>query len=157
MHLPFMKYCLPENTLLVPIMVGHVDDKMAESYGKLLAKYFERDDVLFCISTDFCHWGSRFRFTPYDKSHGEIWQSIKALDEQGMKHIEQIDYRGFTDYIDNTKNTICGREPIRVFLQTIKNSSLANTAIKWVKYDQSKNITDANDSSVSYASSIIYL
>jgi predicted class III extradiol MEMO1 family dioxygenase len=28
-----------------------------EYYGKLLTKYFDRDDTLFIISTDFCHWG----------------------------------------------------------------------------------------------------
>ena len=32
--------------------------------------------VCFVISSDFCHWGSRFNFTHYDSSAGEIHQSI---------------------------------------------------------------------------------
>jgi len=32
-------------------------------YGKLLAPYLADPSNLFIISSDFCHWGSRFRFT----------------------------------------------------------------------------------------------
>lgn len=48
-----------------------------------------QSENLFVISSDFCHWGKRFRFTYYDKCHGEIHQSIEALDKQGMSIIEQ--------------------------------------------------------------------
>ncbi len=30
-----------------------------------------------------------FRFTPYNKEHGEIYQSIERLDKMGMKLIEE--------------------------------------------------------------------
>jgi predicted class III extradiol MEMO1 family dioxygenase len=36
---------------------------------------------LFVISSDFCHWGSRFRYNYYDKSAGPIWKSIENLDK----------------------------------------------------------------------------
>lgn len=35
-------------------------------------------------SSDFCHWGSRFRYQPHDKSHGEIADYIEWLDREGM-------------------------------------------------------------------------
>jgi len=38
-------------------MVGSLEPKAEEKYGKLLSKYFDMDDVLFVASTDFCHWG----------------------------------------------------------------------------------------------------
>jgi predicted class III extradiol MEMO1 family dioxygenase len=38
-------------------MVGSLEAKAEERYGKLLAKYFDMDDVIFVASTDFCHWG----------------------------------------------------------------------------------------------------
>ncbi len=44
---------------IVPIMVGHLESKSHIAYGKILAKYFDREDVVFIISSDFCHWGSR--------------------------------------------------------------------------------------------------
>jgi AmmeMemoRadiSam system protein B len=40
----------------VPIMVGAIDQEQEEAYGKILAPYLERDDTLFVISSDFCHW-----------------------------------------------------------------------------------------------------
>jgi predicted class III extradiol MEMO1 family dioxygenase len=38
------------------------------AYGKLLAPFLDQQENLFVISSDFCHWGSRFNFTFYDES-----------------------------------------------------------------------------------------
>jgi predicted class III extradiol MEMO1 family dioxygenase len=40
--------------------VGATDFKSEEYYGKLLAKYFDDENTIFCVSSDFCHWGQRF-------------------------------------------------------------------------------------------------
>ena len=37
-------------------------------YGRILAKYADDPKTLFIISTDFCHWGTRFNYTFTDKS-----------------------------------------------------------------------------------------
>jgi hypothetical protein len=37
-------------------------------YGALLAPYIADPFNLFIISSDFCHWGSRFSYTHYDSS-----------------------------------------------------------------------------------------
>ncbi len=92
---------------MVPIMVGAVDNDQEKYYGKLLAKYFDDDKTVFCISSDFCHWGkryvnyernvfkkwNRFRFTYHKEEDGEIYQSIEALDKRGMKLIEEHNTR----------------------------------------------------------------
>lgn len=44
--------------------------------------------TVFVISSDFCHWGMNFDFTPYDQSKGSIWESIKAMDLEGASFIE---------------------------------------------------------------------
>lgn len=33
-----------------------------------------------------------------------------------MNHIENKDFKGFTKYLSETKNTICGRRPIGILL-----------------------------------------
>lgn len=59
MHLPFIKKALGlQEFKLVPIMVGEIEGD-EENYGKLLAPYFDDENTLFVISSDFCHWGSR--------------------------------------------------------------------------------------------------
>ena len=58
---------------LVPMMVGQCGEKLIEAYAKVLTPYFDDENTVFCISSDFCHWGSRFRYTYYDEKDGEIF------------------------------------------------------------------------------------
>ncbi|KAL4891792.1 MEMO1 family [Aspergillus ambiguus] len=50
---------------LVPIMVGSTSASTENAFGTLLAPYLEDPANAFVISSDFCHWGSRFRYTYY--------------------------------------------------------------------------------------------
>lgn len=104
---------------IVPIMVGSTNNERDRLYADILAKYFIQPNTLFVISSDFCHWGDRFSYTYYDKSYGEIWQSIEALDRLGMTIIEKQDPKEFKDYLNKYDNTICGRHPISLLLNVI--------------------------------------
>ena len=61
-------------------MVGALTTEKEAEYGAIFAKYLSDPSNLFVISSDFCHWGQRFRYTHYDEKCGEIHQSISALD-----------------------------------------------------------------------------
>lgn len=50
---------------LVPIMVGSTSPATEKAFGVLLAPYLADPGNAFIISTDFCHWGSRFGHTYY--------------------------------------------------------------------------------------------
>jgi MEMO1 family protein len=50
---------------LVPIMVGSTHSATEAAFGKLLAPYIADPENAFVISSDFCHWGSRFGYTYY--------------------------------------------------------------------------------------------
>jgi len=45
---------------VVPILVGAVSPENEAMYGELLAKYVDDPKNFFSVSSDFCHWGSRF-------------------------------------------------------------------------------------------------
>jgi predicted class III extradiol MEMO1 family dioxygenase len=62
-------------------MIGSLAPEVEQMYGEIFAKYLADPQNLFVISSDFCHWGSRFRYTHYDKSAGPIWKSIEKLDK----------------------------------------------------------------------------
>jgi len=62
--------------------VGSLSPDREAQYGRILAKYLADPSNFFVVSSDFCHWGQRFRYTHYDKSCGEIYQSIQRLDQQ---------------------------------------------------------------------------
>lgn len=74
--------CSHRDISIVPILVGSLSPEREAQYGKLLAKYLLDPSNFFVVSSDFCHWGQRFRYTHYDKSCGEIYQSIQRLDQQ---------------------------------------------------------------------------
>lgn len=50
---------------LVPIMVGSTSASAERAFGALLAPYVSDASNVFVISSDFCHWGLRFRYTYY--------------------------------------------------------------------------------------------
>lgn len=74
MQLPYIHRLLqklypdqPESSYppLVPIMVGGTNPATEAAIGKLLAPYIADETCAFVISSDFCHWGSRFGYTYY--------------------------------------------------------------------------------------------
>lgn len=155
MHLPYiMKMMKGSRFTLVPIMVGALSASAEKSFGQLLAPYFEDPRNFFVISSDFCHWGSRFRYTYYEKDHGPIYKSIEVLDRRGMGLIEKRDAQGFHRYLQQFENTICGRHPISVFLHLVQ-ATTRETEIEFVRYEQSTQVTTRGESSVSYASALV--
>jgi len=127
MHAPFIvqRFVSEDCTLplLVPIIVGALTPEQEISYGKVLAPYLLDSDNFFIISSDFCHWGSRFNFTLYDSNKGTISESIEWLDRLGMDVIESCDSEKFSSYIKKYGNTICGKHPIGVLLGALKHLS----------------------------------
>lgn len=111
--------------------------------------------------------GRRFRYTYYhkDKDHGihlnrnnasstivrPIYESIQALDHQGIKAIESLSFDQFENYLNETDNTICGRNPIGVLLACLEEMK-GDRSARCLKYAQSSKCRTLEDSSVSYAS-----
>ncbi|KAH7939025.1 hypothetical protein HPB52_005022 [Rhipicephalus sanguineus] len=162
MHLPYIaKVMENQEFTIVPIIVGSLSPENEAFYGRLLSKYLADADNLFVISSDFCHWGARFHYQFYDKSWGNIHQSIEKLDKQGMSIIEELSPTAFTAYLKKYGNTICGRHPIGVLLNavdTLQNSGNGHRmALKFLKYAQSSQCMSMSDSSVSYASAALRL
>lgn len=137
---------------VLPIMVGEIDNESALTIGKTLSSLIERDDTIFVISSDFCHWGSNFEYQPFS-GNGEIHEYISRLDKEGINFIEKVDYQGFSNYLELTSNTICGRNPILLMLNTIQQSKLSSKMkVELLSYAQSGQVKRKNQSSVSYAS-----
>ncbi|KAJ5988726.1 UPF0103/Mediator of ErbB2-driven cell motility (Memo-related) [Penicillium waksmanii] len=74
MHLPYIHRLLQRQLPttptaqyppLVPIMVGSTSAETEKAFGTLLAPYLADPSNAFVISSDFCHWGLRFRYTYY--------------------------------------------------------------------------------------------
>ena len=155
MHLPILvrvfqrqRQPLPQ---VVPIMIGSFALDFEKRLGALLAPKLSEAGNFFIVSSDFCHFGARFSFTLPVDNKVPLHQTIEALDRRGAALIENQDLDGFAAYLAETRNTICGRHPISVFLAALK-ASRAEANIRLLRYAQSSQCTSLRDSSVSYAS-----
>ncbi|XWS72707.1 hypothetical protein CRYUN_Cryun02cG0063600 [Craigia yunnanensis] len=152
MHLPYLAKVFEGHPVkVVPILVGALSAENEAMYGKLLAKYVDDPRNFFSVSSDFCHWGSRFNYMHNDKKYGAIHKSIEALDKMGMDIIETGDADAFKQYLLEYENTICGRHPISVFLHMLTNSS-TKIKIKFLRYEQSSQCKTMRDSSLRFLS-----
>ena len=87
MQYPFIAKALP-NVKVVPIMVGHLNKTQSpNAYAKLIAPLLV-DDTVLVVSSDFCHWGEDFDYTPTKKGV-PISTFIKQLDHEAMHLIEE--------------------------------------------------------------------
>ena len=174
MQYPFIAQILQQLDLLnqvriLPIMCGALSVEQEIHYGRTLASILDRNEILTVISTDFCHWGSRFRYNPTPPAGGgggddkmPIHEFIAQLDRRGMDLIAAQTPGAFADYLKQTHNTICGRHAVAVWLRAIEASSSVSSSvsakkeleISFVKYAQSSAVTSLRDSSVSYAGAL---
>jgi len=186
MHLPYVRKVFEGmDIVIVPILVGAIDRDKEAKFGRLLAPYIAKPDTFCVVSSDFCHWGTRFTYTAYypepppsetplirlssampthpSFSTFPIHASISALDHEAMDLLTLPLSTGseahakFAAYLQKTKNTICGRHPIGVLLGAlgVLEEEGHTSAIKWVRYEQSSQCFTIRDSSVSYASAYI--
>ncbi|KAH7078675.1 MEMO1 family [Paraphoma chrysanthemicola] len=186
MHLPYIYKMLtlkntafqsdPSSVPLVPIMIGNTDPSAEAHYGSLLAPYLADPSNLFVISSDFCHWGSRFRYTYYQSRDGAsatslrssskiakdwaIHESIAAVDQESMDAVESGSHREFLEQLKETGNTVCGRHPIGLFMAAVEKAEGLGEGkgrFKFLRYERSGLVEDVKDSSVSYCSAFAVL
>jgi len=155
MHLPYLWKRL-EQTFgedstkfppIVPILVGDGSCEQEKASGALLAPFVQDPENAFIVSSDFCHWGSRFDYRPYyadgvvrnmDDRRGSlelksekleqmagsqtlpIHEVIKVLDEMAMDSIKTGAHTDFYNTVQRTQNTVCGRHPIGVAVAALE-------------------------------------
>ena len=148
LHLPFIRHVWKgQDVAIVPILVGCPDAAAEAVLAAALLPFLLDERNLFVVSGDFCHWGTRFRFTPnYDGAHGPLHKYIERLDHEGIDIIEAgSGATAWREYIVRTSNTICGRAPIGVFLAAAGQLLTAKSRA----YAQSMAAVSLEDSSVS--------
>lgn len=187
LHLPYIYHIFNraqrqgKPPLLVPILVGNTSPSVEKAFGAVLAPYLTDPENVFIISSDFCHWGSRFSYTYYlpsstsnpakgvslrSKDEPEdppIFESIARIDRLAMDGIESGRHDDFLATLKDTKNTVCGRHPIGVIMAAIEilkaqeKIDSEKGRFRFVRYERSNEVEDGSDSSVSYASAFAVL
>lgn len=155
--LPFVKYLFAPDVTIVPMVVGDLKvENEYQKYAELLIDYFLKDDILFVFSSDFCHWGPRYSYYYLEEplSNLPIHTSIERMDRKAAGFITQHQSKDFFNYLESTGLSVCGRNPISLFLQLIDTAAARgrkNFSTELIAYSQSSQATARTDSSVSYA------
>ncbi|KAL2194143.1 MEMO1 family [Corynascus similis CBS 632.67] len=146
---------------IVPILVGNASEEEEKSWGELLSKYLKDPETAWIVSSDFCHWGSRFSYRP--EFHGgavrdldnkdevlrvspdwsqaaanpknpEIHEVIKVLDQMAIDAVESGAHSEFYKVIRQTRNTVCGRHPIGVIMAALETVAQVDAGGKTGKF-----------------------
>ena len=186
MHLPYIYKMLSKThgndpssfPPLIPIMVGNTSYATEGHLGRILAPYLSDPTTAFVISSDFAHWGLRFRYTNYRQPGSPtvsltagsaskavsasypIHAHIKAVDFECMGACESGLHAAWSESLEENGNTVCGRHPIGVMMAAVEvvrkqsggGQERGNGGFNFVRYERSGEVVKVSESSVSYAS-----
>ncbi|MCL4380371.1 AmmeMemoRadiSam system protein B [Candidatus Dependentiae bacterium] len=143
MQLPFIHKFLPHASI-VPLIIGDVSCLAANDIAQVLTNYIDQT-TLIVVSSDFVHYGKKFGFTPF-KDHQQC--RIRQLNSQAIALIEAGNCAPFANFISSQGATICGVNPLKIFLAMLAIHALGTVEPRLIAYDTST--TNDNDDSVSY-------
>lgn len=148
-------------------MIGNTNSSTERKLAQTLAPYLSNPSTAFVISSDFAHWGLRFRYTYYQpltgpaislssssktpKGDRAIHESIKAVDFECIGACESGSHAEWLSCLDGNGNTVCGRHPIGVVMACMEEVGRSGK-FEFVRYERSSEVVKVADSSVSYAS-----
>lgn len=151
-------------------MIGNTSASTEKAVGKALGPYLQDPENAFVVSSDFAHWGTRFRYTYYrpegkdainlrqsdkEPKSPPIHESIKEVDFECIGACETGSHQAWLDVLSDTENTVCGRHPIGVLMAAVEildKEDHEERRFKFVRYERSSECKRISDSSVSYAS-----
>ncbi len=142
-QLPFLQRAIG-SFRLVPIIVGYLKESDYVPLAAAIRQVVD-DQTLVVASTDFTHYGRKFRFAPFRE---KVRENIEKLDKGAVDFILKLDGKGFRTYCRRTGATICGRYPVGVLVHMLP----AEADGKLVEYYCSGDVDRDYSHSVSYAS-----
>jgi AmmeMemoRadiSam system protein B/AmmeMemoRadiSam system protein A len=142
-ELPLLQY-KQKDFKLVPIVAGHCSLETIRKAGSILKSMVD-EQTLVIASSDFVHYGPRFRYVPFRKN---VAEQIRKTDMGAYKYIANLDSGGFVKYKQKTGATICGSVPVAILLSMLEKPAEANL----IEYKTSGELTGSYTNSVSYLS-----
>jgi AmmeMemoRadiSam system protein B len=130
---------------IVPLEIGQLSD-MAEVHtvAKTLRKMIGSHDLI-VVSSDFTHYGPRYKFEPFDK---DAVEKIRNLDTRAFDSICTLKSAGLMKFQKETHDTICGLYPCAILLAMLPAKSEAFL----LDYENSSSINKAPDGNINMVS-----
>jgi len=145
-QLPFMKIVAPD-AVLVPMIVGHLSEKLTQKLAAKLRANLKEDDLL-VISSDFLHYGEDYGFVPFEPNE----QKIRNYDDATFEAIKAMDAERFSEFAADNSHAACGINPLRVLEYTFDST---DAQVDRLDYGTSGRQTDDFTRSVSYQAIVV--
>ncbi|MFC1499848.1 AmmeMemoRadiSam system protein B [Candidatus Zixiibacteriota bacterium] len=148
-QLPLLQRALGDFRL-VEMVVGEMTDSQRARLAGAIRDLID-EETLLVISTDFTHFGTSFMYRPFDE---DIPANLKALNDLAVQQILEVDVPGWDAYLEQTRDTICGRNAVGLLLEILQPWRDARGLR--VAYDTSGNRSGDWSTSVTYASIVFW-
>jgi MEMO1 family protein len=130
-QIPFIQKAAP-SAKIVGLYVGQLNENEFKEAAEILKQYVA-PKTLFVASSDFTHYGENYGYMPFPKDE-KTRKYLAMLDGGAITEITALNPKGFLNHIQNTGDTICGRNPIALLLYTLtalKNKSIQGTLVNY--------------------------
>jgi len=151
-QLPFLQRAAPSASI-VPIYVGDLSGKALRAAAAKLARRLKQGDLLIA-SSDFTHYGESYGYTPFPLDD-ETPERLRQQALQAFEAIGSMDLEAFDRYLRRTGDTVCGRGPIRLLMETLAILE-EETYLEAVDLITSGELTGDFSASVSYGALAFY-
>ncbi len=111
MQLPFLQKTVADFKI-VPLIIGHLKDNDPLFIAQEIKKLID-NQTLVVISTDFVHYGKNYNYTPF---FNQITAQIGYIDSLAVQTLWLQLSPAFNQLLKESGATICGQEPLKVFL-----------------------------------------
>ena len=142
-QLPFLQVVLEPGWKMISIFVGDLSPEKFSNAAQLISPFVD-EKTLIVVSSDFTHYGYQYGYVPFTEN---VKENLYALDRGAIDEIIDKDFDGFRSYLQKTKATICGRNPISLMIRLLPENSEG----KMVKYMTSGDVSGDYDMAVGYA------
>jgi AmmeMemoRadiSam system protein B len=145
-ELPLLQTVAPAATL-VPLLVGALEPGDAAALASVL-RTLMIPGTLVVVSSDLTHYGRRFEYLPVPPlDAATVAAAVGDLDDRALSRMVAGDADGFVRHVEETGDTICGRDPIEILLRALPPGVRGER----VAYATSLDVTGDHDHTVSYA------
>lgn len=152
-QLPFIKK-ICQNCKILGLYVGQLTENQFIEAATILKNYIV-PETLFVISSDFTHYGENYGYMPFPKNENTR-KYLSILDSGAINEISAINPKGFLNHIRDTGDTICGKNPITLWLYMLKELKKSNITVSLINYYTSGDLVGDYTNSVSYISLAFY-
>jgi len=150
LQLPLLREAAP-GTRIVPVYVGRLGSAARGAAAGMLAE-LARSGALLVASSDFTHFGARFRYEPFPVDERTA-DRLRLLDQGAMRAASSLRPELFLQAVRTSGATVCGVQPIALLLETLALLESGEEEIfqEMLDYQSSGEITGDFSHSVSYA------